>query len=110
MCIRDRDSFVLRPHLKLIEKYLDRDAWNKISQDELYEINTRIAPLVFDDEKDHTAKLFDLLTFEPVSYTHLDVYKRQMLHLPLIQMKPSQEQYILMDCWKKWVGIFPNLM
>ncbi len=63
----ERDSFVLRPHLKLIEKYLDRDAWNKISQDELYEINTRIAPLVFDDEKDHTAKLFDLLTFELTS-------------------------------------------
>lgn len=60
----EKDSFVVRPHLQIIEKYCDRKQWNQISESELYEINTRIAPVVFDEEKDHTAKQFDLLLFD----------------------------------------------
>lgn len=58
-----KTSFVVRPHLKLIEQYTDRNAWEGISQSDFHELNTEIAPLVFDEDKDVAAKQFDLQMF-----------------------------------------------
>lgn len=72
----EKDSFVVRPHLKLIEKYLDRNQWNDISQTDYYEVVTHIAPLVFDNDKDSAAKMFDLMMFDLLS-SHINGEKKQ---------------------------------
>ena len=61
---QEKDSFIIRPHIKLIEKYLDRNSWNDITQDDYHELVTNIAPLVFDNDKDAAAKMFDLMMFD----------------------------------------------
>lgn len=64
---RERESFVVRPHLKLIEKYLQRENWDKIDSSDYVEVTKNIAPLVFDDDKDTAAKIFDLMMFDLIS-------------------------------------------
>ena len=44
--IQEKNSFIVRQHLKLIEKFQDRNTWNNLSQSEKHELITYIAPLV----------------------------------------------------------------
>ena len=62
--IQEKNSFIVRQHLKLIEKFQDRNTWNNLSQSEKHELITYIAPLVFDTDTDSAAKSFDLLMFD----------------------------------------------
>ena len=45
---QEKDSFIVRQHLRLVEKFQDRNAWNNLSQSEKHELITYIAPLVFE--------------------------------------------------------------
>ena len=61
---QEKDSFIVRQHLRLVEKFQDRNAWNNLSQSEKHELITHIAPLVIDTDTDSNAKSFDLLMFD----------------------------------------------
>lgn len=63
----ERDSFVVRPHLKLVDKYLDRKAWDDISKSDTHELVNNIAPLVIDNDQDSSAKSFDLMMFDLIA-------------------------------------------
>ena len=63
MCIRDRAGKTLTLYVYDVDS----------NQQTLYDINTGISVAV---EK----RSLNSVTATPVSYTHLDVYKRQLLH------------------------------
>lgn len=60
----EKDSFIVRPHLQLIEKYQDRTVWNQISKSDYHELVTKVGKLVFDTDVDSAAKMFDLMMFD----------------------------------------------
>ena len=64
----ERDSFIVRPHLKVVEKYQEREAWDMLDKDALREMQDSIAPIIIDTDKDTPAKVFDLLMYLLLSY------------------------------------------
>lgn len=64
---QEKNSFIVRQQLRLVEKFQDRNAWNNLTKSETYELITHIAPLVFDTDTDSAAKSFDLLVFDLIT-------------------------------------------
>ena len=73
MCIRDR--YVLLKLLSTGELYAADESLERI-KDVYYPILNRLIFNIFYQPQIHT----------PVSYTHLDVYKRQVLHIQDLQL------------------------
>lgn len=56
------DNFVVRPHLREVEKFNDKRAWEKLDADAYYELTQIIASLPNElNPEDETAKQFDFL-------------------------------------------------
>jgi len=60
----DTNSFLIRKHLKYVEKYQDRHNWQHLSDLELKELMDHIGPLMVETESDEMAKRFDSLLFD----------------------------------------------
>lgn len=58
------DSFVVRQHWKLVEKYKDPNAWNALSDLDIKELIDHIAPLMSETDQDEMAKRFDVLMLD----------------------------------------------
>lgn len=57
-------SFLVRVHHQVVEKYKDPHVWNVLSELEIKELITTIAPLVSESSEDELAKRFDLLMYD----------------------------------------------
>lgn len=57
-------SFIVRQHWAVVEKYKDPNAWNALSDLDLHELFTHIAPLMSETEQDEMAKRFDALMLD----------------------------------------------
>lgn len=57
-------SFLVRSHHQVVEKYKDPNVWNVLSELEVKELITVIAPLVSESGEDELAKRFDLLMYD----------------------------------------------
>jgi type I restriction enzyme, R subunit len=58
----NKDNFVVRPHLKEVEKFNDKKAWEKLDADTYFELTQIIASLPNElNPEDETAKQFDYL-------------------------------------------------
>ena len=58
------DSFVVRMHWEVVEKYRDANAWNALSDLDIKELHTHIAPLMVETDQDELAKRFDALMLD----------------------------------------------
>jgi len=59
----NRDSFVNRPHLRLIEALSDRAYWNSLTEDKIRELTRNIAPLLINSDLDFDARRFDIIAY-----------------------------------------------
>jgi type I restriction enzyme R subunit len=59
----NRDSFVVKQHLRYFDKYADPAIWQAIGVIEMAELKDHIAPLIIPTEEDELAKRFDYLMF-----------------------------------------------
>ncbi|MCF8363710.1 MAG: DEAD/DEAH box helicase family protein [Prolixibacteraceae bacterium] len=57
----NRNSFTVKMVLKHVEKFRKRKAWNNLSNEDIHNINSYLANLVFIPENDEKAKRFDQL-------------------------------------------------
>ena len=65
----DENSFVNRPHLRLIKLFSDRNYWNNLSEDRVRSLNKTIIHLIINSDPDFDAKKFDV-----ISYRIMDAY------------------------------------
>ncbi len=65
----NRDSFVNRPHLRLIEQFADRHNWNNLTDDKVRDLQRHLAPLIMSADTD-----FDARKFDAVIYRLMDAY------------------------------------
>ncbi len=59
----NEESFLVRQHWRIVEKYRDIHRWNALNELEVKEILDHLAPLVFEAGDDEAAKRFDQLCF-----------------------------------------------
>ena len=59
----EEDSFLVRQHWRIVEKYRDPYRWNALSELEVKEIMDHLAALVYEKEDDEQAKRFDQLCY-----------------------------------------------
>ena len=59
-----RTSFVVKPHLRTLDKYLEKAKWYDLSKTETYELLNDLAPLVFEKSQDTAALSFDLMMLD----------------------------------------------
>ena len=59
-----KTSFIVRPHLKVLEKFLIREKWNGISTVEYQDIVEHLAHLVFEKDTDNAALSFDMMMYD----------------------------------------------
>lgn len=58
----NKDNFVVRPHLREVEKFNNKKAWEKLDEDSYYELTKIISSLPNElNPEDETAKQFDFL-------------------------------------------------
>lgn len=75
-----KTSFIVRPHLKIIEKYQDKNKWLNITSIEYQDVIDNIAHLVYDKDPDNSALSFDLMMLDfMLSYLNGD--KKQMFFI-----------------------------
>ncbi len=60
----DQDNFIVRPHLKYLHRYLNKDLWQNLSNTDVIDINEHLSGLTIVDEEDELAVRFDLLIIE----------------------------------------------
>lgn len=60
----EEKNFIVRQHIKYVEKYRDANAWNDLSDLDIKEILEHIAPIVTETKEDETAKRFDALSYD----------------------------------------------
>jgi type I restriction enzyme R subunit len=58
------ESFIVRQHWEVVEKYRDPNAWNALSDLDLKELHDHIAPLMMETDQDELAKRFDALMLD----------------------------------------------
>jgi len=61
--ILNRENFVVKQHLKYVDKYIQQDAWISLGILDVAGIKEHIAPLVIPHNEDELAKRFDYLMF-----------------------------------------------
>ncbi len=62
-------SFIVRANKQVVEKYKDPNYWNSLSELDIKELISKIAPLVSESNEDELAKRFDLLMYDIQSLT-----------------------------------------
>lgn len=70
------ESFIVRQHWEVVEKYRDFNAWNALSDLDLKELHDHIAPLMVESDQDELAKRFDALMLD-IQLSVLNGEKRQ---------------------------------
>ncbi len=58
------DSFIVRQHWEVVEKYQDPNHWNALSDLDIKELFDHIAPLMSETEQDEMAKRFDAMMLD----------------------------------------------
>jgi len=58
------ESFIVRQHWEVVEKYRDANAWNALSDLDIKELHTHIGPLMMELDQDELAKRFDALMLD----------------------------------------------
>lgn len=73
----NRENFVVKQHLKYVDKYCQSQAWTSLGILEVASIKEHLAPLVIPHNEDELAKRFDYLIFtiEFADLTNLKAYK-----------------------------------
>lgn len=56
-------SFIVRQHLRFVEKYRDPAQWNALNDLDIRELQLQIAPIVVETAEDETAKRFDQILY-----------------------------------------------
>jgi len=59
-----RDNFRIRARLKYIDPYKTRKSWDNLTQDDITNLTSHVAPLIEIPEQDEAAKRFDLLAYK----------------------------------------------
>jgi type I restriction enzyme R subunit len=75
------DSFVVRQHWEVVEKYRDANSWNALSDWDIKQLFDHIAPLIVEADQDELAKRFDALMLD----LQLSVLKGEKKTVKLIQ-------------------------
>jgi type I restriction enzyme R subunit len=57
----DTSSFVVRPHLRFVDKFAERNRWDSLSQGDIIDIERELSQLITPDSEDEFARRFDLL-------------------------------------------------
>ncbi|HRB93306.1 MAG TPA: type I restriction-modification enzyme R subunit C-terminal domain-containing protein, partial [Chitinophagales bacterium] len=70
------DSFIVRQHWEVVEKYRDANAWNALSNLDIKQLHDHIAPLMMETDQDELAKRFDALMLD-IQLSVLNGEKRQ---------------------------------
>lgn len=65
-------SFLVSPHLRWVEKYLDPNQWNALDTEEIDELMVHVAPLVVEIQEHENAKRFDALCYDSMLAMQLD--------------------------------------
>lgn len=66
----NENSFIVRQHLKYVEKYRNANSWNALSDLDIKEIIQHIAPIVVETNEEETAKRFDAMAYDMQLFTH----------------------------------------
>ncbi|GAB2721419.1 restriction endonuclease subunit R [Hymenobacter frigidus] len=77
----EEDSFLVRQHWRVVEKYRDVHRFNALNELEVKELCDHLAPIVFEPEEDELAKRFDQLCYT----MQLDVLKNGTVSAHLVQ-------------------------
>ncbi|MBL7818657.1 MAG: DEAD/DEAH box helicase family protein [Saprospiraceae bacterium] len=77
----EETNFIVRQHIKYVEKYRDANAWHNLSDLDIKEILEHIAPIVVETEEEETAKRFDDLSYQ----LQLFVYRGDKKQVRLIE-------------------------
>jgi type I restriction enzyme R subunit len=77
----NRESFIVRQHLEIVEKYQDPNSWNALNDLDMHELFTHIAPLMLETEQDEMAKRFDALMLD----LQLSVLNGEKKQIALVQ-------------------------
>lgn len=75
-----KKSFIIRPYLKTIEHYLDKNNWYNLTDAKKHEIQNQIAPYVFESSSDSSALSFDLMMWY-FMLANLDGDKKQLTYM-----------------------------
>ena len=75
------ESFIVRQHWEVVEKYRDANSWNALSDVDVMELFTHVAPIVIETESDEMAKRFDALMLD----IQLSILKGEKKQVNLIQ-------------------------
>lgn len=75
------ESFIVRQHWEVVEKYRDVNSWNALSDLDMKELFDHIAPIVVEIESDEMAKRFDVLMLD----LQLSILKGEKKQVGLIQ-------------------------
>jgi type I restriction enzyme R subunit len=59
----NRKSFIVKQHLKYVDKYRYEEAWNNLGTINVVDIKEHLAPIIVPVEEDELAKRFDYLMF-----------------------------------------------
>jgi type I restriction enzyme R subunit len=65
------DSFIVRQHLRTVEKYCDPHAWNALNDDDIRALFSDVAPLVNESDQNEMAKRFDAMMLDLQLFSHL---------------------------------------
>jgi type I restriction enzyme, R subunit len=60
----EENSFVVRQHIQVVDKYREANSWNALTDLDIREIFEHIAPIVVETNEEETAKRFDALAYE----------------------------------------------
>jgi type I restriction enzyme R subunit len=74
-------SFLVRQHWEIVEKYQDASQWNSLTDLNIKEIFDHIAPLITEIEQDEQAKRFDAIMLD----LQLSILKGEKRQLRIIQ-------------------------
>jgi len=72
------ESFIVRQHWEVVEKYRDANAWNALSDLDIKELHDHIAPLMMEADQDELAKRFDALMLD-IQLSVLNGEKKQAI-------------------------------
>ncbi len=74
------ESFIVRQHWEVVEKYRDANAWNALSDLDIKELHVHIAPLMMEIDQDEMAKWFDTLMLD-LQFNVLNGEKKQVVQI-----------------------------
>jgi type I restriction enzyme, R subunit len=75
----EENSFVVRQHVQVVDKYRDANSWNALSDLDIKEIFEHIAPIVVETNEEETAKRFDAMAYDLQLATHTGEKKQVKL-------------------------------